>query len=259
MLGFLRRVSVYLRNTSVSFHALFTAYMAVTRIFLNHFPALRESQAPTHPPPQFNPKCLLRSPNQQNSWCLCRAYRSYALTLAPIKSCPLARQVAQSRGHNSTYSTARQASPGSVIRAHTNVSQTQLRETGGREIVQSPRFRRNRTSTRPKVRPRKPWCADCNREFARKQEFKRHLKDVHGPSRQCPLCDFKWIRPDKIKAHIVANHQDEFAPEVLDHIRRLCGQQIVAFVDGIEGPYDHDLDINAATFHPSVSQGSSLS
>jgi hypothetical protein len=145
-----------------------------------------------------------------------------------------------------------------VIRVHPNVSQTQPRGTKEHVYIQSARGRGKRTSTRPKVKPRKPWCVECNKELARTQEFKRHLKEVHGPPRQCPLCGFKWIRPDKINAHIVANHQDEFIPEMLDHIKSLRGRQIVAFVDGIAGPYGRDLDINAATFHPPITQGSSL-
>jgi hypothetical protein len=85
------------------------------------------------------------------------------------------------------------------------------------------------------------------------------MKDKHDPPRQCPFCDFKWTRPDKIKAHIVADHQEKLSAEMLNYVEPLCGRQVVEFVDGIAGPYGHSLDVNAATFHSSVSQGPSLS
>jgi hypothetical protein len=122
-----------------------------------------------------------------------------------------------------------------VILENTNVSQARPRGTGERGTAQKPRSRGKRTSTRDRVRPT---CEDCNKDFFRVQELERHLKDVHTPRRECPFCDFMWTRPDKIKPHIVAKHQDIFSPEMLANIQSMFGKQIVAFVDGfITDPY----------------------
>jgi hypothetical protein len=123
--------------------------------------------------------------------------------------------------------------------------------------MQSARGRGKRSSARPRVQP---ICADCNKEFKRIQEFKRHLKDKHKPPRLCPFCRFTWTRPDKIKAHIIANHWDIFAPEMQVYINALCGRQMVAFIDGyILDPYGHDLNMETTIFDSPVLQGSPLS
>jgi hypothetical protein len=63
-----------------------------------------------------------------------------------------------------------------------------------------------------------------------------------------------WARPDKIKAHIVAEHQDRLSSEMLAGIKPLKGLQIVAFVDGfITDPYGQGHGVEA-TFPSSVSQ-----
>jgi hypothetical protein len=130
-----------------------------------------------------------------------------------------------------------------VIRERTDVSQTQRRGTAEHETAQNTRGRRKHTATRGGVQRT---CVDCNKHFPRFQEFKRHLKDVHQPRRQCPFCDFLWARPDKIKAHVLAEHQDRLSPEILADIKPLCGRQIVMFVDAfITDPYDQGLGVEA--------------
>jgi hypothetical protein len=94
-------------------------------------------------------------------------------------------------------------------------------------IIQRALCHGKRTSTRRRVRPA---CTDCNRDFIRIQELKRHLKDVHEPRRQCPFCGFTWTRPDKIKGHIIASHHGKFTAEALIDFKALCGQKIVAFL-----------------------------
>ena len=75
-------------------------------------------------------------------------------------------------------------------------------------------------------------CAECNKEFGRVQELKRHQKDRHEPPRGCPLCgDFAWKRPYLIKDHLVTDHKNELTPEMLAQIDTLHGQKVVAFVD----------------------------
>ena len=115
----------------------------------------------------------------------------------------------------------------SLIRVHPNVSQTQPRGTGEPATIQGAQGHGKRTSTHCRVRPT---CTDCNRDFLRIQELKRHLRDVHGPRRRCPFCGFTWTRPDKIKDHIIASHRSKFTAEKLEDFKALCGQNIVAFL-----------------------------
>ncbi|KAH9178363.1 hypothetical protein EDB89DRAFT_1170384 [Lactarius sanguifluus] len=76
-----------------------------------------------------------------------------------------------------------------------------------------------------------PRCESCNLIFGRSQEFKRHFLQVHTPPRRCPLCPYKWTRPDKVKAHLMNVHRDEFPQEVLNEIHAKRGQHLVAYLD----------------------------
>jgi hypothetical protein len=115
-----------------------------------------------------------------------------------------------------------------VVPVHTNTSQTQPCGMGEHVIIQGTRDDRKRSNTpRRRVRPN---CTGCNRDFVRVQEFKRHLKDVHEPRRQCPFCSYTWTRPYKIKGHVIASHHGKFTAEELIDFKALCGQDIVAFL-----------------------------
>src|SRR6266852_96191 len=99
-------------------------------------------------------------------------------------------------------------------------------------------------------------CRDCNRQFRRVQELKRHLKEKHEPWRQCPFCKFEWTRPDKIKHHITTCHQDKFTAKVMADFRALNGKKMVAFLDGFDdGPRARaGSDVETAPeLHPSPS------
>jgi hypothetical protein len=74
-------------------------------------------------------------------------------------------------------------------------------------------------------------CTDCDRQFGRSQELRRHLRERHEPPRQCPFCDFAWSRPDKIKDHITKYHPDGFTVEVMAVFRALHGKSLVTFLD----------------------------
>lgn len=115
----------------------------------------------------------------------------------------------------------------SVVWVHTNVPQIRPSGTEERVIIHGAQSHGKRTSMRRRVRPT---CADCNRDFVRVQEFKRHLRDIHEPRRQCPFCDFTWTRPHKIKAHIIACHHGRFTAEQLIYFKTLYGQKIAAFL-----------------------------
>ena len=83
----------------------------------------------------------------------------------------------------------------------------------------------------------RPVCAYCARDFGRVQELKRHMDDMHMPRRRCPLCPFAWTRPGKIKAHLIADHAERFAAEMLEGIKALRGRHIVGFVDAWDTPH----------------------
>ena len=126
-----------------------------------------------------------------------------------------------------------------LIREHTDVSQTQPRGTGEHGTTQNTRPRRRKRTVQYV-------CVEHNTLCSRLQEFKRHLREVHQPRRQCPFCDFMWVRPDKIKTHLVAKHQDRLSPEMLADIKPLKGLQMAAFVDGfVTDPYDQGLGVEA--------------
>jgi hypothetical protein len=57
------------------------------------------------------------------------------------------------------------------------------------------------------------------------------MKDKHEPRRQCPFCDFLWTRPDKIKSHLLKKHAEGFEPEILEEVEKLCGRDVVEFVN----------------------------
>jgi hypothetical protein len=92
---------------------------------------------------------------------------------------------------------------------------------------------------RPKA---KPTCADCKPErgFKRIQELKRHRKDVHEPSRQCPFCALRWTRPGKIKRHVKSRHCDKFTAKLLGEFETLRGKEIIEFLDEY---YDYGLEV----------------
>ncbi|KAN0130384.1 hypothetical protein V8E53_011785 [Lactarius tabidus] len=69
---------------------------------------------------------------------------------------------------------------------------------------------------------------DCEATFGRHQELKRHLIGVHTPWRRCPFCSYEWSRPNKIKTHLMENHQDK--PQFLNEIHPKNGQHLVEFL-----------------------------
>jgi len=51
------------------------------------------------------------------------------------------------------------------------------------------------------------------------------------PRRRCPFCNVMWTRPTKIKNHLIVDHADKFAPEILEGFKALCGRGITEFLD----------------------------
>lgn len=77
-------------------------------------------------------------------------------------------------------------------------------------------------------------CDICKKTFKRRQELMRHVRDVHGSPRQCPLCPYEWTRAYKVKAHLLKVHSDELCPVVALGIRVLQGHDVVEFIDAHE-------------------------
>ncbi|KAH8991063.1 hypothetical protein EDB86DRAFT_2936487 [Lactarius hatsudake] len=76
---------------------------------------------------------------------------------------------------------------------------------------------------------------NCKGTFGRPQEHKRHLIDVHTPRRRCPFCLYEWSRPNKIKTHLMKNHQDKVPRKVLNEIRAKRGWRLLAFLNNAFG------------------------
>lgn len=74
-------------------------------------------------------------------------------------------------------------------------------------------------------------CETCGKISKRLQEHNRHIREVHGLPRRCPLCLHQWKRGYKIKEHLITVHDDELIPEVKEKIHCLRGQGVVDFVE----------------------------
>ncbi|KAH9036277.1 hypothetical protein EDB84DRAFT_1190450 [Lactarius hengduanensis] len=75
-------------------------------------------------------------------------------------------------------------------------------------------------------------CETCGHISTRPQEHGRHIREVHGLSRPCPLCSrYQWKRGYKIKDHLLSVHDGELDPEFKETIRSLKGQGVVNYVE----------------------------
>ncbi|KAH9172730.1 hypothetical protein EDB89DRAFT_857067 [Lactarius sanguifluus] len=77
-------------------------------------------------------------------------------------------------------------------------------------------------------------CGPCKITFKRLQDIIRHVRDIHDPPRQCPLCHYEWTRAYKIKAHLLKTHSDELCPAVTAGVHALRGHDVVKFIDTYE-------------------------
>jgi hypothetical protein len=94
------------------------------------------------------------------------------------------------------------------------------------------------------AQPRARWKCVCGKTFRRRQELKRHLDQVDKPRQMCPFkpCPYNWLRPDKIKAHIMNVHASKFSscPNLLEKIGKLRGKEMIEFLDEVSKAYDFD-------------------
>ncbi|KAH9013499.1 hypothetical protein EDB85DRAFT_956246 [Lactarius pseudohatsudake] len=100
-------------------------------------------------------------------------------------------------------------------------------------------------------------CGRCGKAFKRSQEISRHVREVHEPPRQCPLCPFQWKRPCKIQKHMISAHHKELAP-VIEGIRVLRGQDVVGFVEAFEFLRNFELPEITTSSSPFFTSGSPL-
>ena len=91
-------------------------------------------------------------------------------------------------------------------------------------------------------------CGHCPKTFGRQQELTRHLEQVDKPRQICPFkpCTYNWIRPDKIKAHIINVHGSECCSKVLEEIRKLRGKKVIDFLDA----YDFEMYDKSQPWQP---------
>jgi hypothetical protein len=67
--------------------------------------------------------------------------------------------------------------------------------------------------------------ACCDKKYQRAQELERHIRDKHQRPKNCPFCQTKWTRPEKIKIHLINDHRDCFTEEAQGEICHLRGQK----------------------------------
>jgi hypothetical protein len=96
-------------------------------------------------------------------------------------------------------------------------------------------------------------CKRCVKiqTFTRSQDLVRHNREVHGDAgldkevhdldspRKCPHCPperRQWKRHSLMKKHLIDDHHDKFAMDVLNRIQTLKGRDVFDFVDTIEPP-----------------------
>ncbi len=66
---------------------------------------------------------------------------------------------------------------------------------------------------------------NCNKKYRRRQELERHTVDKHRVLHKCPFCKIRWTRPERIRSHLIDQHQDHFTEEERGEIRGLRGRR----------------------------------
>ncbi|KAH9000977.1 hypothetical protein EDB86DRAFT_487386 [Lactarius hatsudake] len=67
-------------------------------------------------------------------------------------------------------------------------------------------------------------CTDCGKVYRRPQELKRHNRDRHEWQRRCPFCCTRWSRPERIRAHLMKQHESRLTKDQQQEIRLLRGR-----------------------------------
>ncbi|KAH9059536.1 hypothetical protein EDB87DRAFT_764151 [Lactarius vividus] len=67
-------------------------------------------------------------------------------------------------------------------------------------------------------------CTDCGKIYQRPQELKRHTRDKHELQRTCPFCCTRWSRPERIRAHLMKEHESCLTKDQQQQIRLLRGR-----------------------------------
>ncbi|KAH8986271.1 hypothetical protein EDB83DRAFT_1170779 [Lactarius deliciosus] len=67
-------------------------------------------------------------------------------------------------------------------------------------------------------------CANCSKAYRRHQDLKRHTRDKHEWQRKCPFCRVRWSRPERIRTHLMKEHESRLTKDQQQEIRFLRGR-----------------------------------
>lgn len=86
-----------------------------------------------------------------------------------------------------------------------------------------PEIGSSKRSNRGRRESKKCLCryVNCGKSYGRFQDLERHIREKHQTLPKCPFCDTNLARAEKIRRHLIINHQDCFTEEELRQIRRL--------------------------------------
>ena len=72
----------------------------------------------------------------------------------------------------------------------------------------------------------KTWPCDrdgCNKNYGRRQELRRHVRERHGILPKCLICGIKWSRAVNIREHLIKKHRGHFTKKECQEIHDLKG------------------------------------
>ena len=77
-------------------------------------------------------------------------------------------------------------------------------------------------------------CTICMKNFKQGQGLTRHIIEVHDSPPKCPFCPQTWKRAYLMKNHLIRDHGEAFARNVLEGILILRGKDVFVFVETID-------------------------
>lgn len=77
-------------------------------------------------------------------------------------------------------------------------------------------------------------CKSCVKIFKQPQGLARHIREVHDSPPKCPFCPQTWKRAYLMKNHLIKDHGEAFAANVLEGILILQGKDVFVFVETID-------------------------
>jgi uncharacterized C2H2 Zn-finger protein len=77
-------------------------------------------------------------------------------------------------------------------------------------------------------------CKSCAKVFKRPQELARHIREVHDSPPKCPFCPHTCKRAYLMKRHLIKDHGEEFAEDILEGVLMLQGKDVFVFVETLD-------------------------